>query len=95
METDDDDDEDREAPKEESLGPSKPSKYLVDHQEEAKGNNEPMYLIIVPEIKKMPTCHRATLQEAEGDATSRGTIKESKRPKSYFGYATLMTHIIV
>lgn len=52
----------QKAPKEEGLGPSNPSKHLVDNQEDTKGPNEPMDPILILEIKKRPSWLRYTLR---------------------------------
>jgi len=53
-----------------------------------------MQQIIIPETRKSPTLLRKTLQEVEGHATTRGTFRESKKPKRYSSYAAYMTKLI-
>jgi hypothetical protein len=43
---------------------------------------------------KRPTWARKTLQEAEGYKAPQGTTRESKRPKRFSSYLSVMTHII-
>lgn len=49
--------------------------------------------MIVPENRKRPAWLRSTLQEAEGH-TTKGTFRESKRPKRFSGHATYMMKFI-
>lgn len=76
------------------LFPSKCSEHPVDHHGELEGPNDPVDLVVVPKIKKTPTWIKSTLQEAEGHAALCDSFRESKRPKSYSGYAGLMTNLI-
>lgn len=46
------------------------------------------------ETRKRPTWLRSTLQEVEGNATEKGTFRESKELNKYSGYATYMNKII-
>lgn len=68
-------------------------------QDPLEGSDEPHEFVdssrvIVPETRKRLVWLERTLKEAEGHATPRGTFRESKRPKKYSGYATLMCKII-
>ena len=53
-------------------------------QKDVEGPSDPIQQVIVPENRKRPAWLRTTLQGAEGH-TASGTVKESKRPKRYFG----------
>jgi hypothetical protein len=44
--------------------------------------------------RKRPVWARQTLQEAEGHAVPRGTLRESKRPQRFSSYVAAMSHII-
>jgi hypothetical protein len=55
---------------------------------------EPVEPVVVPKNKKRPAWLGSTLQEAERHKAPSGTFRESKRPKRFSSYATLMTSLI-
>lgn len=58
------------------------------NQEEAEeGPTEPIQPIVIPETKKRSNWLKATLEDAEGHRATKGSSRESKRPKRYPGYA--------
>lgn len=59
-----------------------------------EGPSEPIQPIIIPEMKKMPTWLKATLEDAEGHGVEKITFRESKRPKIYSRYVAYMTKLI-
>eukprot|EP00253_Pinus_taeda_P029049 PITA_29049 len=62
-------------------------------QEDVEGLSEPKQQVIVPKICKKPSWLRKNLQEAEGH-TTKGTFRESKRLKRYYGYVAYITKLI-
>jgi hypothetical protein len=63
----------------------------IDHVDPVAPVNVPRDIAIG---QKRLAWARQTLQEAEGDATPRGTFRESKRPQRYSCYAAVKSHII-
>jgi hypothetical protein len=85
---DSNDEEEHEDPKEEST-------CSAEHPSEEPGEPlEPVELVVVPKNRKQPTWLESTLQEATRHKAPSGTFRESKRPKRYSSYATLMTSLV-
>jgi hypothetical protein len=51
-------------------------------------------LVIAPNTRKRPTWIESTLQEVENHKAHSGTFRQSKKPKRFSSYATLMTSIV-
>jgi hypothetical protein len=62
--------------------------------EEPEGPLEHVELVTVPEIRKGPVWLKSTLLEVEGHSAPVGTFRESKRPKRFSSYVTLMTNLV-
>jgi hypothetical protein len=85
---DSNDEEEYEDPKEESTCSPK------DPSEEPDQPLEPVEPVVVPRNQKRLAWLESTLQEAERHKAPSGTFRESKRPKRFSSYATLMTSLV-
>lgn len=50
--------------------------------------------MVIPTTRERPNWLKATLEDAEGHDTVKGSSKESKKPKRYSGYAAYITKLI-
>lgn len=50
--------------------------------------------MVIPETRKRPNWLKSSLHDAEGHKAAKGSFRESKKPKRYFGYAAYMTKLI-
>jgi hypothetical protein len=48
----------------------------------------------IPKTRKRPAWLETTLQEAKKHKVPTGTFKQSKKPKMFTSYATLMTSLV-
>jgi len=62
------------------------------HEEE--GPSEPVHPIVISKTRKRPNWLKSTLLDAECHEATKGSLRESKKPKRYFGYAAYMTKLI-
>lgn len=62
--------------------------------QEEEGPSEPIHLVIILSTRKRPLWLKTTLEDTEGYGATKGTFRESKRSKRYYGYATYMTKLI-
>jgi hypothetical protein len=85
---DSNDEEEHEGPKEETTcSPKHPN-------EEPEQALKPVEPVKVLETRKRPAWLESTLQEAERHKAPSGTFRESKRPKRFSSYASLMTSLV-
>jgi hypothetical protein len=91
----DEDREEQEAPRDAVIIDSTPEDYIPKDQNktvELEIPVDPPREVTVTE--KRPTWLQNTLQEAEKHATPSGSFRESKKPRKFSSYVTLMSKII-
>lgn len=64
------------------------------NKEEEEGPSEPIKSVVIPTKRKRPNLLKAALEDVEGHEVVKGTFRESKRLKIYYGYATYMKNLI-
>ena len=50
--------------------------------------------MVIPTTRKRPNWLKPTLEDVEGHEAAKGSSRESKKPKSYSGYAAYITKLI-
>eukprot|EP00253_Pinus_taeda_P012749 PITA_12749 len=59
-----------------------------------EGPSEPIQPMVILETRKRPNWLKSTLLDAEGHGAAKGSLRESNKPKRYFGYAAYMKKLI-
>ena len=71
---------------------------VTSEEEESNHEDErPCELIqpmVIPETRKRPNWLKSTLLDVKGHGAAQGTLRERKKPKRYYGYATYMTKLV-
>jgi len=84
------DEEDLPIFEEEELQPDNPSTI----EEEEEGPSDLIQVVVISITRRRQNWLKTILEDVEWHGATKGTFRESKRPKRYSGYVAYMTRII-